>query len=58
MKLLANLFILVGLLLIVTGVIGKFFNTIMIFPDITPIGHVVGANTCLLIALILKLAKD
>ena len=36
----------------------KFFNTIMIFPDITPIGHVVGANTCLLIALILKLAKD
>ncbi|NQT06016.1 MAG: hypothetical protein HQ575_00580 [Candidatus Omnitrophica bacterium] len=58
MKLLPNLFILLGLALIIIGVITRFLGVIVIFPDVKPIAHVVFANTCFLIALILKLAKD
>ncbi len=58
MKLLANLFILIALILIVTGTISKFYGIMVVFPNITPLAHLVFANTCFLIALILKTAND
>lgn len=58
MKLLANLFIFIAMALIVIGVISKFFNTVVIFSNASPMAHIVFANTCLLIALVLKLAND
>ncbi|NQT07102.1 MAG: hypothetical protein HQ575_06135 [Candidatus Omnitrophica bacterium] len=58
MKLLPNLFILLGLVLIIIGAMTRFLGVVVIFPDVKPISHVVFANTCFLIALILKLAKD
>jgi len=58
MKLLINLFIFMGLGLIIIAVGSKFFHTIILFPHIKLSSHLVFANTCFLIALILKLAKD
>ncbi len=58
MKLLANLFIFIGLALVVIGVISKFLDIVVIFSNISPLAHLIFANTCLLVALILKLASD
>ena len=58
MKSLVRLFIFIGLVALVAGVAQKFFNTPMIFANIKPLAHMVFANSCFLIALILKLAND
>lgn len=58
LKLVANLFILIAMVLLVIAFISRFFNIVILFPDIKPISHIVFANTCLLIALVLKLAND
>lgn len=58
MRLLRHLFVLVGLISLVAGVSAKFYNVPMIFANISPIAHVVFANTCLLLALSLKLLND
>ena len=58
MKLVINLFIFMAMGLLVVGVAQKFFNTVIIFPNISALAHVVFANSCLLIALILKLVND
>ena len=58
MKLLIRLFIFMGLAVLVIGFIQKFFKIPMVFPTIRPLAHLVFANTCFLLALILKLAND
>ncbi|MFH1753345.1 MAG: hypothetical protein ABH875_04100 [Candidatus Omnitrophota bacterium] len=58
MKSLVRLFIFMGLVALVAGVAQKFFSTAIIFGDIKPLSHLVFANSCFLIALILKLAND
>ncbi len=58
MKLLTRLFIFIGLVVLFVGVAQKFFATTIIFADISPMSHLIFANTCFLIALILKLAND
>ena len=57
-KLLGNLFILIAMGALAAAVVAKFFGIVLIFPKISPLAHLVFANTCLLIALILKLAND
>ena len=58
MKLLVRLFIFIGLVALVVGVAQKFFNTTIIFEGVKPLSHLIFANSCFLIALILKLAND
>jgi hypothetical protein len=58
MKLLVRLFIFMGLAVLVVGVAQKFFQTTILFSNIKPSSHLIFANTCFLIALILKLAND
>ncbi len=58
MKLLVRLFVFMGLAVLVIGVAQKFFKTTILFEDIRPLSHLVFANSCFLIALILKLAND
>lgn len=58
MKILANLFIFISMILIVVGVCTKFFDMVILFPSVKPLSYILVANTCLLIALILKLAND
>ena len=58
MKLLIRLFIFMGLALMVIGVATKFFDTTILFAGVKPVSYIVFANTCFLIALILKLAND
>jgi hypothetical protein len=58
MKLLIRLFIFMGLASVVIGFFQKFFHTVIVFNNVTPLAHLVFANTCLLLALILKLAND
>lgn len=58
LKMLANLFVGIAMALLTMAFISKFFNTVVLFPNISPLSHIVFANTCLLLALILKLAND
>lgn len=58
MKLLTKLFIAMGLGAMVVGIAQKFFGRVMFFESIKPVSHLVFANTCFLIALILKVAND
>lgn len=56
--LLSNLLVFMGLGAIVVGVISKFNEVVILFPQISPLAHLVFGNTCLLLVLILKLAND
>ena len=47
-----------GLATLVVGFAQKFFNTTIVFANVKPLAHLVFANTCFLIALILKLVND
>lgn len=58
MKILIRLFIFLGLVSLVIGFAQKFFGTVLIFTDIKPLSHLVVANSCFLLALILKLANE
>ena len=58
MKLLIRLFIFMGLSVMVIGFYQKFFRTVVLFDNITPLAHLICANTFFLIALILKIAND
>ena len=58
MKLLVQLFIFIGLVSLVVGFIEKFFMITVLFPNIKPLSHLVFANSCMLIALVLKIAND
>ena len=58
MKLLVRLFIFMGLAVLVVGVAQKFYGTTIVFANIKPLSHLVFANSCFLIALILKLANE
>lgn len=55
MKMVPNLLIAVGLLLLVVAGVSKFFNTVVLFPGVKLTSHLVVANTCLLLAIIMKL---
>lgn len=58
LKMVANLFIGIAMALLVVAFISKFFNTVVLFHNVSPQSHILFANTCLLLALILKLAND
>jgi len=58
MKLLIRLFIALGLALVVIAFLQKFTGVSVLFSDISAGGHIVFANTCFLLALILRLAND
>ncbi len=54
----ANLFIFVAMVSIIIGLTGGCFKGYILFQRLSFLGHLVFANTCLLIALVLKLAND
>ena len=58
MKLVANVLIMMGLSCMVIAVFSGFLNVPMLFPAAKPISFVTVANTCLLLALVLKLANE
>jgi len=55
MKIVPGLLILIGLALLAMAVVSKFFGLPMLFPQAKLVSHLVLANTCFLLALILKL---
>jgi hypothetical protein len=58
MKLVPNLFIMFALLSMLVAVVQKFYGISLMFSEVDSISYVIFANTCLLLALVLKLAKD
>jgi hypothetical protein len=58
MKSLIYLFVFIGMASLVIGVAQKFFGTMILFTNISSQSHVLFANTCLLMALVLKLVND
>ena len=58
LKLVANLLIMMALSCMVIGVFSGFLRVPMLFPAAEPISFVIVANTCLLLALVLKLANE
>lgn len=55
MKILPGLLILIGLALLAIAAVAKFFGVVLLFPNVKLVSHLVLANTCFLLALILKL---
>ncbi|MBL7069302.1 MAG: hypothetical protein ISS34_05545 [Candidatus Omnitrophica bacterium] len=55
MKILPGLLILIGLGLLAMAAAGKFLGLVLLFPNVKLVSHLVLANTCFLLALILKL---
>ncbi len=59
MKLLPPVFVFIGVIFMVVGVAGNYFDsTLRLIPSLSFVGHIIFSNTFFLIALVLKMIKD